>query len=290
MNRDAPQEQRDSAGRRDELEKLFLEHLDLVERAAASAARRAGLAPQDVEDFVSTVKLKLIEDDYAVLRKHRGESRLSTYLVSVVHHRFKDYLNHKFGKYRPSATAKKLGPAAVALERMLIVEKRELEAAIQVLLGRSDLETSRAELERLAEALPVRPRRSFTSDDRLSELAAPTDENAPERRVEDAERRSTAEQVEEVLSLALATLSPRDLLILKMFFRDGQTIAEIAKILRLEQRPLYTRKAKSLKRLRTALESAGLTWEGVRGILGWKENEIRPGWRDENGDASEERP
>src|SRR5262245_60854618 len=50
-------------------------NLDLVDRLARATARRAGLAASEVDDFLSDVHLKLVEDGYAVLRSFGGRSR-----------------------------------------------------------------------------------------------------------------------------------------------------------------------------------------------------------------------
>lgn len=93
--------------------------------------------------------------------------------------------------------------------------------------------------------------------------------------MENSERTATAERVQSALNLALETLTPQDLLILKMFFRDGCTIASIAAELGLEARSLYTRKDKCLAKLRAAFDAQGLTWEEVREILGWQGREVQ---------------
>src|SRR5262245_56729873 len=66
------------------LEQEFLAHLPFIERAAAYAARSNHLAAQDAEDFASCVKVKLLENDYAVLRKFQGRSSLRTFLSVVI--------------------------------------------------------------------------------------------------------------------------------------------------------------------------------------------------------------
>ena len=65
-------------------EKLLLESLNDLERIAAFACRRSGFQPADTEDFASFVKLKLIENDYAILRKFEGRSAFRTWLTIVV--------------------------------------------------------------------------------------------------------------------------------------------------------------------------------------------------------------
>ena len=257
------------------MEAVFLEHLELIERVASYAGRRGGFPPQDVEDFVSTVKVKLIDDDYAVLRKHRGDSSLATYLTTVVHNLFKDFCNHKLGKFRPSAKAKRLGPTALALERLLVRDQHELESAIRILKTRYAVDASDDEIRELAAQLPPRSPRREVGDEVLEQRAAEAPEADAARRVEDDERSATADRVEGVLNLALESLSTRDLLVLKMHFRDGCTIAAIAAALHEKQRQLYTLKENCLRQLRAVLDGEGLTWDEVREILGWQGREVR---------------
>lgn len=261
-------------GRRRSPDRLFLEHLDLIERAARSAGKRSGFSPEDLDDFVQEVKLKLVDDDYAVLRRHRGDSKLSTFLVTVVHNLCRDYRNHLWGKYRPSAVAKRLGASAIVLERLLVRDGHDLETAIAMARQRYELAESAEELERLAAELPPRVGRHVVGEEVLEHRPAPGGGTEPEKRVEDAERAVAAERVEGVLSEALEALDPQDLLILRLHLGDGRTLATIARDLRLEQRPLYTRKDRALRQLRQHFAECGLTWEDVRGILGWREHEL----------------
>ncbi len=257
------------------MEAVFLEHLDLVERAANYAGRRAGLPPQEVEDFVSSVKVKLIDDDYAVLRKHRGDSSLPTFLTAVVHNLCRDFLNHKWGKFRPSAAAKRLGPTALALERLLVRDGHDLTSAIEILRSRHQVEEPTAELEDLASRLPHRSPRRFVGEEALASRPSTAPESSAEGRLEEVERGRTAARVEKVLNRALETLSREDLLILKLHYRDGLTVAAIASALDLKQRPLYSRRERCYRELRSALEAEGLTWDEVREILGWQGREVR---------------
>ena len=257
------------------LETLFLQHLPQIVQVAESACRRVGLLPQDTEDFVSQTKVKLIENDYAVLARYRGDSRLTTYLTTVIHNQLKDFCNSRWGKFRPSAAAKRLGPAALALERLLELEGHGLESAIELLRQNDRLGVSQQELRRIAAELPRRSQRQFFSIDMLAQQAAQGTESRADFRLQSRERSITAKQVEEVLNLALETLSAQDLLVLKMHFRSGCTFAEIAKALGLKQRSLYSRKEKCLTSLKAAFEARGLIWEQVREILGWQGHEIR---------------
>lgn len=260
------------------LEETFLEHLELIERAAELSGRRAGLPTQEIEDFVSIVKVRLIEDDYAVLRKHRGESELGTYLTAVVKNLFKDHCVSRFGKYRPSVAAKHLGTAAIALERLLAVDRLELESAIEMLIRHHEVKMSRDALREIAAQLPPREPRRMVGEAAIEAHGATDAESAPEHRLVEDERTRTAPRVEEVLDLALETLDAQDVLILKMHFRDGLPMSEIARVLRLPQRRLYSRRDRSLESLRRVFEARGLGWDAVRTILGWDRLEIHSNW------------
>jgi len=62
-------------------EALLLSEFTTVERVIAFVTARRRLRPADAEEFASHVKMKLIENDYAVLRKFEGRSSLRTYLT-----------------------------------------------------------------------------------------------------------------------------------------------------------------------------------------------------------------
>src|SRR3954469_22157666 len=62
-------------------EALLLSEFTTVERVIAFVTARRRLRPADAEEFASHVKMKLIENDYAVLRKFEGRSSLRTHLT-----------------------------------------------------------------------------------------------------------------------------------------------------------------------------------------------------------------
>src|SRR4051812_23953353 len=127
-------------------EQLYLGHLKLIDSVAKHAARRHHFSREETEDFVSTVRYKLSEDNYAVIRKFRGESNFHTYINMVVQRRFKDYCNHVWGKWRPSAEAERLGKVAVRLDVLLHRERLTLNEACEHLRTNEHVEISREEL------------------------------------------------------------------------------------------------------------------------------------------------
>src|SRR5207244_3452013 len=59
------------------LEELFLDHLALIDRITAHICRINRVGATEGEDFASHVKFKLIEGNYAVIRKFEGRSTFS---------------------------------------------------------------------------------------------------------------------------------------------------------------------------------------------------------------------
>ena len=102
----------------------YVEQLDVINRIASSVCRRNGVQGADAEDFVSDVRLKLLQDDYAVLRKYRGASSQTTFLTVVISNLFRDHRIKHWGKWRPSAEAKRHGEVAVRLEAAMVAEQR----------------------------------------------------------------------------------------------------------------------------------------------------------------------
>ncbi|TMB53967.1 MAG: sigma-70 family RNA polymerase sigma factor, partial [Chloroflexi bacterium] len=72
-------------------EQLFLSELALIERVIAWVCARRCLRGAEAEDFGSTVKLRLIENDYEILGRFEGRSSLKTYMTVVVHRLYLDY-------------------------------------------------------------------------------------------------------------------------------------------------------------------------------------------------------
>jgi RNA polymerase sigma factor for flagellar operon FliA len=245
-------------------EPLFLENLPLVDRAARRACGRRGLRPEEIEDFLSHVKLRLIEDDYAILRKFEGRASLGTYLEVVVNRLLLDYQNHFWGKWRPCAEAKRLGPVAIELERLTVRDGLGFDEACEVLRTGRGARFSVRELADLAAKLPPRHRRRIEGEERLASLPAPS--GGAEERVEGQERRALAGRVWRAFRSAICRLPAEDRLILRM--RGRFQVAEIARALHLDPKPLYRRLERLLEKARIHMEAEGIQAADVEEILG----------------------
>src|SRR5215471_14474916 len=113
-------------------EALFLASLPVIDAAVSQVCRRHYLQAAEADEFASEVRLHFIEKHYEPLRQFRGQASLRTYLGVVVNHLFLDYRNRLWGKWRPSADAKRQGLLAILVERFVTRDGWTLEQAIEM--------------------------------------------------------------------------------------------------------------------------------------------------------------
>ena len=250
-----------------ELEALLLAHLAWIDKASVTLCRRSGMTPRDAEEFASWARLRLIEDEYSILRKFRNESKFSTYLTVVLTMLFRDYRVHHWGRWRPSAAAQRLGSVAITLETLVYRDGMAVDQAVEVLRHNSRVELSERELRAMFALLPRR------TPVRPTEVGpAPLDSTESNEHADseilaaEATREKTA--IDLAVSSALACLTPEDQLILRLRFWEGLGVAEISRALGLPQKPLYRRVDRLLDELREKLEASGVTAADARLILG----------------------
>lgn len=236
---------------------VYLANRELIDDAIAAVCRRRRLAPDEAEEFAADARLHLIKDDYAVLRAFQERSSFRTFLFAVLSHLFLDWRNARWGKWRPSAEAKRLGPVAVRLETLTVRDRLSFEEACETLRSHYGVTNSRAELDALAMRFPHRSRRTFTSDDGLESL--PAGDGAADEGLAQASAAATASRARVALGDVMQELPAQDRLILQMRYTDGCRIQDIARLLELDAKPLYRRLERMLIELRRGLESRGIT-------------------------------
>src|SRR5262245_30595290 len=224
----------------------------LLAQVVRNVAKAGRLSHDDAEDFAQAVQLKFLERDYDVLRRFEGRSSLKTYLTVVVRRLLLDWQDHTYGKWRPTATALRLGPHAVQLERLV---NRDTFSATEAVHQVSACERAPTldELRRLLDRLPRRPHRRMVSI-----------ENAPVPRVEFEDpvarddRRAREAQVHLNLAAALARLSPQDRQLLDLRYRQNRSVPAIARLLRIDTKALYRRFQRVFKQVRRRLAERGI--------------------------------
>jgi RNA polymerase sigma factor (sigma-70 family) len=243
----------------DDPREVLVENLPRIERLVSLVCRRHGLRGADAEDFSSEVLLRLVRDDYSILRQFRERSSLTTFLSSVIQRMFLDYRIRLRGKWNPSAEAKRRGYLALDLEARLYRQHQPLDEAVAAVHA-AHPEIPVADLRELAESLPPRrPIRQVTLDE--VEIG-----HAPEAvAVEQAE---TAGVVSQAVRDAIGRLAEEDQLLFRLHYDADMTIAQIAKVLDLPAHQLYQRLHRRLRALRRELEAAGIDAKTVTEIIG----------------------
>ena len=244
-------------------EELFLSELALIDSVVAWVCARRCLRGADAEDFASTVKLRLIENDYEVLARFEGKSSLKTYLTAVINRLYLDYQIERFGKWRASAEARRLGPVALRLEALLYRDGLTFDEACGVLQTDLRVAESRAALDVLRQKLPPRVDRRPVS----LEGPEPVEPDGAPSAIEQAERQALAERTFEALRRALGRLPAADRIVLRLHVETGLSMADVARALHEDQKALYRRRDSLYNQLRHDLEAEGIGCRDAHELL-----------------------
>lgn len=246
---------------------------DLIQKKLLQLSRRSGLPEHEAEEFRSWALFKLVEDDSRVLASWEGRSSFPTFLTVVLVNLMRDYRARIWGKWRPSAAARRQGHEAILLERLCFRDGLPLDEAIERMRTEHEVSLSQTELERIAASLTQRMKRWQVSEEEL--LRIPVDGQV-ESRIEEAERSFTEEELRVLLTPLLKSLSTENRLLFKLHYWDGLSVAAISPLLGRPQRELYLARDKCLKKIRRSLAEAGLSSERVRALLGCSNLELAP--------------
>lgn len=234
---------------------LLEESFDQVERTVSWVSRRLCITGDDADEFRSWVNEKLVDDDYRVLREFSGRSSLATYLVAVIQNLARDFRMKRWGRWRPSAAAIRLGLVAEQLETLMDRDGFTLDEAFESLRSNHGVRMTHLEIVGLAEQLPTRTPLRFEGE---AAVATAVSQSKAENGIKKTERKRLLEKARRFLAEAIAKLSVEDRLVLRMHYQSGLAMSAIASVLGLEQRFLYTRRDRCRRELRAALVAEGL--------------------------------
>ena len=213
------------------------------------------MTPDAADEFASWARLRLLEDDCAVLRKFRAQSTVRTYLTTVLLHLFLDWRNAQWGRWRPTAAARRLGPLAVELERLVLRDGRDYEEAVGTLLS-TQAAVSRAECDATWSKLKRQPVRKMTSTEMLVEVPAIDEAHT---RVDFEDSSLKAQRVSSAVRQSLRRLDDQEQIILRLNYVNNFTARQIADVTGLVAKPLYRRIEQIVAKLGQNLQAAGLS-------------------------------
>jgi len=254
-------------------QRLLLDHLDLIDQIVRTTGRRRHLSATERDDFASFVNLRLIDDNYAILRKFQSRSSLWTYLAAVIERLSLDFCAEKWGRWRPSAMAERLGPVAVILERLVTRDLHTLEEAMEIVRTHHDVGLTYAELRKMWEQLPVRVRTTEVGEEAAAGVRSP---ETSELTVEDAERQKSIDRLQGILKTAFEQIPAQDRVLIALRFDEGLSMVEIAKLLNSSVPTLHRKLDKGIKHLRSALTQSGFDPREVGNLIGHPQIALSP--------------
>lgn len=251
---------------------LLVEQLPFIRRAAHKLCLRHGLNGDDIEEFISWATEKLVEDDYATLRKFQKKSSITTFLTVVLRNLYGDYRNKVMGRWRPSAEARRQGEDAMELEELVYRDGHSVPHAVARVRASGKTKRTERQLFELFDRLPDnrgRPK-PVRGDEWLT--AARSADHA-DAAVLASEVHEDWQELDRELGRALARLPAEDALIVRMHFHEDLSLAAIARALKLEQKPLYRRLGRILSQLRNDLARAGISSERFSELFAESKND-----------------
>lgn len=235
--------------------------------AARMTARRRRLAPDDLDDLRSELWLKILRDDQKMLRKFAGRGSLRAFLNTVADRCLLDRRINTLGKWRPSQTARRIGPVGVALDRLTRRDGFSMDQAIHTLSNNTALRMGDIRAaSRVLEASHSRPSRRTVPLDDAVELPSRTP--SAESTLETARTLQQSVRVRATLIRCLENLSLDDRRLLRRRFAEGVSVADIARADGGDQKALYRQLQGVLTRLRVQVEQSGVTADEALGLLG----------------------
>jgi RNA polymerase sigma factor for flagellar operon FliA len=237
-------------------EARFLAALPTIDDVVGRVCRRHRLSAAESDELRSDVRVHFIDKNYEVLRRFEGRSSLTTYVTVVIQRVLLERRNRMWGKWRPSADARRHGPTGILLERLVTRDGWTTEQALEMLRVNHRVEIDET-LQSFCDRLAARgPSRQVVPEEDAGQVASQG--LSADANVLRAEQDFLAKRVQSALDRARQVLEPIERLILKMRFEDRVPIVDIARALHLDQRRLY----RTIERLLTTI-GASMAADGI---------------------------
>ena len=245
---------------------LFEKNLPLINELITIVCRRHRLDQDAKEEFSSSAMIKLMDKDYAVFRKYRGEAGPRAYLFTVINAHLLNFRDKLWGKWRPSAEACRLGPHGMLLEQLTARDGHSFQEAVEIIRTNHGLELSEKQLSAMNDRLPNRkPSHKIAGEEHLEQLS--NSENEAEQNLSVRDNLPFSKKIGKVLMEELRSLSIEDRIILRMHFHDDVKVATIARVLGKNQKKLYRHIEKLVTRLQNRLTEEGIMKQEVLALL-----------------------
>jgi RNA polymerase sigma factor (sigma-70 family) len=229
----------------------------MMRRVVRSVCAKRGLYAE-CDDLVSELALRLLDRDGAALKQFEGRGDFEGFLVRITQRLALDHRRRLWGRWRPSVSARRLGPAAVHLDRLLARDQVPAAEAVRHTALAFGIPEGR--VVEMRQALgPTRPRRA-------AGLATPSSIGCMSA-IETNEHLREAWGVRRALATVLRELGEEDRSLLRARYVDRQKIAAIADARGLPPKALYRRFERLHLLLREGLTASGVDRRRAMSVL-----------------------
>jgi DNA-directed RNA polymerase specialized sigma24 family protein len=244
--------------------------LPVIDSVTAQLSRRHHLRDIECQEFSSFVRLALLDRDAEVLHQYTGAGTAAAFLRVVIGRLLYDFRCELWGRWRPSAAARRHGPVGVLLERLLNRDGMSLDEAVETARTNHGVRLSASDLRKLCETLTPKPARyRHVPEDEGLDVASP--DPTPDLVLVGRQQTADKARIVEALARARSCLSPQEQLILKMRVDDGLPVSRVAVALQLNQRRLYPTLTRLFIQLRETLRAEGISSKDANECLGYPE-------------------
>ncbi len=236
-----------------------------VEALIRAACFRNRLKPDEAEEFASEVKLRLVENDYRILRVFTGKSSIETYLTTVIANTVRDLIRERDGRWRPSEEAKRLGEVAERLEELIYRFHYPFHEAYQILTTNFGFNLSEKVARDIYFKLKVREGRPVAVS---TEEEFHDERGTPETEMINAEHNQLEGRISTIINELRGQLSATDRLMLRMAFEDNLKLTVVAEQLQLSRGEVDRRIREILTLFKRGILQHGINFNEVRELIG----------------------
>jgi len=262
--------------------RLLTSHLQLIERQCFNAVSRQLRAagnpdathPVNVEnealELANLVTDTLAKDDFKVLRQFKGNSKLSTYIITIIARLAVDLIRKKRGRSRQKERAQKLGDIGLLVYEKLCLLNYPVNEIHHLLLKEHGINASPAQIDVMIDHIKGR-KTDLPADPAVKEAVSVIGESGNSFEVVDdcadpgamMEEEQRWEQVGMVLKRIFRGLSGEEQLVLRMRFPDDPegkagSVGKIAHLLGISEKAAYKRITRILMKCRTLVDEQGI--------------------------------
>ena len=236
-----------------------------VEAIIRAVCFRNRLQADETEEFASEVKLRLVENDYRILRVFTGKSSIETYLTTVVANMVRDLIRERNGRWRPSEEARRLGEVAERIEELIYRFHYPFHEAYQILTTNFGFSVSDKDVRDIYFKLKVKESRPVAI---LYEEDIHDSRGTPEKQMIATEQYLLENKVTAIIDKMRGELSATDLLMLRMAFDDNLKLTVVAEQLRLTRTEVDHRIREILTIFKRGILQQGINYNEVQELIG----------------------